>query len=549
MKKIKFTIENKKLFINYKIENNAIKNINNTNIISDEDLIFDSRYFKNNTTLIANFLNVIIKNEDVKEAVCLDEDLVILSLNFLNKIPNIEELTIKPNISINYDMHLAILKNDTLKKINVFTIPTYLLERIDTTKNIKIETRNEVFFVSNFLRVNKLNSYSDVYYKKKLVITYEFNEFDWQDFETFLSINLHLKVIYFDYVSMNMIKKICEYLYKNDRHNILISIKAKEENLKQFSEIENFYKKDKAVKKNKFKFNIDYTTEYKIENLFKLLRFTTIKYMFIVVIISALLGYGINQYDLYKSSKQVKNINDDIAEMLEEFIEYDVNPEEVNEEEEIPTEPEEPTPNNPPAAPAKPAYVSPYYKNYSQVISVLKESNSDTVGWLRVNDTTVNYPVVQSTNNSYYLTHDFARNSNSMGWIFMDYRNDPNNLHQNTIIYGHNIYYGQIMFGNLAKTMNASWYKNKQNQIITFNTASKDMKWQIFSIYKVEATNDYLYSVFDTQDEFLAFANKLKSRSIYDFGVELHENDKILTLSTCQNSGKNRLAIHAVLVE
>ena len=198
--------------------------------------------------------------------------------------------------------------------------------------NIKIETRNEVFFVSNFLRVNKLNSYSDVYYKKKLVITYEFNEFDWQDFETFLSINLHLKVIYFDYVSMNMMKKICEYLYKNDRHNILISIKAKEENLKQFSEIENFYKKDKAVKKNKFKFNIDYTTEYKIENLFKLLRFTTIKYMFIVVIISALLGYGINQYDLYKSSKQVKNINDDIAEMLEEFIEYDVNPEEVNEE-------------------------------------------------------------------------------------------------------------------------------------------------------------------------------------------------------------------------
>ena len=105
------------------------------------------------------------------------------------------------------------------------------------------------------------------------------------------------------------------------------------------------------------------------------------------------------------------------------------------------------------------------------------------------------------------------------------------------------------MFGNLSAALSPNWYTKKSNQIITFNTENADMKWQIFSIYKILATNDYLYSEFDTQEAFLDFANRTKSRSIYDFGVEIHENDKMLTLSTCQNSGKNRLVIHAVLVQ
>ena len=131
----------------------------------------------------------------------------------------------------------------------------------------------------------------------------------------------------------------------------------------------------------------------------------------------------------------------------------------------------------------------------------------------------------------------------------MDYRNDVDNLMQNTIIYGHNLAKDKLMFGDLKKTMNASWYKNEANQYITFNTANANMQWRIFSIYKVAVTNDYLYTSFSNESQFLDFVKKMKSRSIYDFGVNVSGTGKILTLSTCQNSGKYRLVIHAALVE
>lgn len=542
MKKIRFSIKRKILYIDYKEEDNVIKNINNTNIINDDDLIFDLRYFKNNYKLIAGFLNVMIQNDSIVNCIVNDENLIVSTLELLNYLPNIKNLVIKPDVAINYEVHLAILKNDTLKTINCYTIPPYLLERIDTTKKIKIETRNEVFFISNFLRINKLNNYSDIFYKRKLTISYEFNDTDWKDFESFLTINTHLKTLYFETASLDLIKKFLKYLKEYKRTNILFNIKGNKENLVHFKEIETFVKKDRFIKKNNIKFSIDYTKDYKLENLVKLINFTTVKYILIVIIISSLIGYGINEFDIYQSSKEVKNISENITDLLEEYEnDYeleDITPEEI-EEPASPAEPEK----------KKSTYVSPYYKNYAKVISVLKETNDDTVAWLTVKNTTVNYPVVQSINNSYYLTHDFNKNGNTFGWVFMDYRNNPEDLNQNTIIYGHNIAKGKIMFGDLAKALNSNWYKKEENQYITFNTKDKDMIWRIFSIYKIENTNDYLYNTFDTQKEFLEFANKMKDRSIHNFGIDIKENDKILTLSTCQNSGRNRLVIHAVLIE
>lgn len=549
MRKIQFTVHENTLSIGFKIENNTFKNLNNTNIISKDDLIFDIKYFKNNLKLVAGFLNVIIKNDSVTNAIIEEEELIIIGLDLLNYLPTITELVITPDVSIDFDMHMAILKNDTLKMIHCYNIPTYLLERIDTTKMVKIVTRNEVFFVSNFLRRNKLSSYSDVFYKRKIVIDYEFKETDFKDFAEFLSINTYLKTIYFEYIDMDLVKNIIRHLKENKKKNISIDIKGTPNNLVYFGSLEDYVKKNKYIKKNKIRFKIDYTREYKLENFLKLLNFTSLKYILIVVIFSCIIGYGINEYDIYKSSQEIDSITDDIADLLEEFENYDT-PDETVDPEPTPTpsEPNEPTtPVTPP--PSKPTYVSPYYKNYARVISVLKQSNPDTVGWLTVNNTTVNYPVVQSTNNSYYLNHDFNKNANSLGWIFMDYRNSAYELDQNTVIYGHNLARDKIMFGNLSATLNPNWYTKANNQYITFNTASGDMQWRIFSIYIIAATNDYLYNAFETQEEFLNFANAMKARSINDFGVEIKENDKILTLSTCQNNGKSRLVVHAVLVK
>ncbi|MCI8497876.1 MAG: class B sortase [Bacilli bacterium] len=545
MKKIKFTINDDTLFIGYKIENNTFRNLSNTNIISKDDLIFDLKYYRNNISLIAGFLNVMLKTDNVTHAIIEQEELILSSLELLNHLPSITELVIKPDIAIDFDTHLAILKNDTLKVINCYTIPTYLLERIDTTKSVKIETRNEVFFISNFLRKNRLTSYSDVFYKRKILIDYDLQDIDFKDLDQFLSINTYLKTIYFEYINLDLIKNVIRFLRENKKKNISIEIKGTPNNLSYFNALEEYVKKSKYIKKNKISFKIDYTRDYKLDNFLKLLNFASLKYILVVIIISCLLGYGINQYDLYKSSVQIDAITDDIADLLEEF-------EHLDSEDTIPdqnTETPEPTPPTTTPAPPPSNYVSPYYKNYAKVISVLKETNRDTVGWVTVNNTTVNYPVVQSTNNSYYLNHDFNKHSNSLGWIFMDYRNNATDLDQNTVIYGHNIAKDKLMFGNLSATLNPNWYTKASNQYITFNTSSKDMQWRIFSIYKIAATNDYLYNTFETQEDFLTFANKIKSRSIYDFGVEIKENDKLLTLSTCQNSGKSRLVVHAVLVQ
>ena len=81
--------------------------------------------------------------------------------------------------------------------------------------------------------------------------------------------------------------------------------------------------------------------------------------------------------------------------------------------------------------------------NYYSKIRVVKydilKKNSDTVGWIKVDGTKVNYPVVQAEDNDYYLSHAFNKRSNAGGWIFADYRVDFKNFGKNTIIYGHNM--------------------------------------------------------------------------------------------------------------
>ena len=99
----------------------------------------------------------------------------------------------------------------------------------------------------------------------------------------------------------------------------------------------------------------------------------------------------------------------------------------------------------------------------------LLRKNPDTVGWIEVKGTNINYPIVQTTDNSYYLNHAFDGSKNEAGWVFMDYRNDSVNFNQNTIIYAHSRLTGS-MFGSLKKHLNSSWYTNKNNHIIRLST-------------------------------------------------------------------------------
>ena len=181
-------------------------------------------------------------------------------------------------------------------------------------------------------------------------------------------------------------------------------------------------------------------------------------------------------------------------------------------------------------------------------IASLININPEVVAWLKVNNTNIDYPVVQSEDNSYYLKHNIYLEEDNNGWVFMDYRNDTEHLSDNIIIYAHNRYYNGVMFGTLQNTLRYSWYSNPENQIISFRTLFEDLEYQVFSIYKISVTTDYMQTIFADDAERLEFFNMLKDRSIYDFGVELSGDDKIITLSTCADE-YNRYVLHAVLKE
>ena len=176
----------------------------------------------------------------------------------------------------------------------------------------------------------------------------------------------------------------------------------------------------------------------------------------------------------------------------------------------------------------------------------LKNINPDTVGWIKVNGTKINYPFVHTTDNDYYLKHSFDKSSNKKGWVFLDYRNDINDLSKNNILYAHGLVTNE-MFGSMRKTLKSSWYKNKDNQIITIATPNGNLKWQVFSIYTIEPESYYITTNFNGDEKFKEFITTIKSRSVYDFGVGVTTNDKILTLSSCYDN-EERMVLHAKLI-
>ena len=178
----------------------------------------------------------------------------------------------------------------------------------------------------------------------------------------------------------------------------------------------------------------------------------------------------------------------------------------------------------------------------------LLAKNLDTVGWIQVKGTNINYPIVQTTDNSYYLNHAFDKTSNDAGWVFMDYRNDAVNFNQNTIIYAHSRYNG-TMFGSLKNILNSSWYTNKNNHIIRLSTPTENTMWQVFSVYTIPKESYYITPSFNTVDSYSEFLNIIKGRSEVEFSGTVNTNDKVLTLSTCKDNFGNRIVMHAKLIK
>ena len=178
----------------------------------------------------------------------------------------------------------------------------------------------------------------------------------------------------------------------------------------------------------------------------------------------------------------------------------------------------------------------------------LKEINTDIVGYIEVDNTNISYPVVKSSDNSYYLNHSYKKEKNNIGSIFLDYRNDLDNLSKNNIIYGH----GRLdntMFGSLNNLLDSSNLDSKESYYITLSTPKSIMTFKIFSVYTIPKEGYYIKTYFSSNKYFKEFLETIMKRSIYNFNTDVSTNDKILTLSTCKDNFGKRVVVHAKLLK
>lgn len=170
----------------------------------------------------------------------------------------------------------------------------------------------------------------------------------------------------------------------------------------------------------------------------------------------------------------------------------------------------------------------------------LYNKNKKLIGWLKIDDTIIDYPVMQTSNNEYYLTYNFNQEYDKNGSIFMDYQCEAFPRSQNLILYGHHMKSGK-MFGDLEKYVKESYYK--EHSVIQFDTIYEKGTYQIMYVFraKVLKENDVSFKYYqfinaNSVEEFNSYMKEMAEMSLYDTGVTAEYGDELLTLSTCDNS-------------
>ncbi len=177
----------------------------------------------------------------------------------------------------------------------------------------------------------------------------------------------------------------------------------------------------------------------------------------------------------------------------------------------------------------------------------LRKINNETSGWIQVSGTNINYPFVRTSNNDFYLNHSFDKTYSRAGWVFADFRNRADGTDRNLILYAHGRY-DATMFGTLRNILTSGWLKNPDNFTVRTVNDGESALWQVFSVYKIPTTSDYIQTTFSSDAEFQRFSDLLRQRSAHDFNTTVSGTDNILTLSTCYSSTE-RVVLHAKLIK
>lgn len=537
MQKIEIEFKNEfvKIYLIVK-EKNLDKTLLNTNIISNEKLLFSLDYIKKNQKLVSSFLKEIVLEKKTSTILCNDMN-VISTVGYVFKNTPIIKVLMNTNDNFTYDAYDAIKSINTLKEVECNSIPTYLIELFDK-ENIKVVSKQEVLFSSQFMANNDLNNYSSIFYAKSIKLMCPIVTNDYNDLTTFFKINKYLKTIeLYRYLTTDLLTLI-DLLKSMRVKNITIAI---HDNITDKDVIERLKVIKKENKKYKINITLFYSNEYIESNYIKQLIATTIKSCAVIIISLSLLAFSFVFYNNKKSEENATSIKNDITEYLDDKIsnipEEEPTPEIKDNNQNENTTPEEPSIPNDDTTPKD---------NRNPIIVALKELNDETVGWLNVPGTNIDYPVVKAKDNAYYLRHNFKKEKDYNGWVFMNYLNSAEMLDKNTIIFAHNRYYSNIMFGTLNKVGKKTWYQNIKNNLITYSDINKEMKWEVFAAYTVPVTDDYLETNFSTDEDFNNFIKMIRSRSVISSDLKIKNTDKILTLSTCADIN-TRFVVHAVL--
>ena len=544
---ISLKIELNVLIFDYKTITKEQKTLVNKNSFIEDSLLYDFKYFKKNINKIIELIKRDFPDINlIKVKRLVTFKYVADIINLLN----IQCLILDFFSTVAMSDYELFLSCECLREVRCYFMSSDV-KHLFNEKNIEVHMSSEVKITDKFLELHDTDSKDSLYYKKVITINEEYPEL-MSDLKEFLKINYKLRAINVCVYSKELIESIVNLVSNDESREVIVYLHQEYDkgnfivnNFEWLRELSDKCKEDFTCE-----FRIIYSDSFVSKNLFKQLTFNNLKLVFIFGMYISVVSLVIIKSYEFVEKMSVDTLNNQLMSELKnennnqtsvnEIVNGNTNVDETVEETlpdiEVPVE------ENITKEEVKSKY------SFENSFNKLKKINSETRGYLVVKKTNIAYPVVQHSDNSYYLKRDFYKKKSSMGWIYMDYRNNSTELDDNTIIYGHNMGNG-TMFGTLKTVLDSSWRKNADNMIVNFDLNNQSYKFNIFSIYKVDYTTDYLVTDFETADEKNDFIKMIRNRSTIKSNEVVNENSKILTLSTCTGKNNRRLVVHAVLIE
>lgn len=178
----------------------------------------------------------------------------------------------------------------------------------------------------------------------------------------------------------------------------------------------------------------------------------------------------------------------------------------------------------------------------------LLQQNKDVIGWITIDGTQIDYPILQAEDNDTYLYRNYYHEDTRAGSIFLDFRNDITNPEErNIIVYGHRMKDGS-MFQHLTKFLDEDFFKS--HRTFEFDTLYDHYEAEIFAVYNTLTDFNYIQTDFSNDEEFAQLLENIQKKSLFHADVDVTKDDTIITLSTCDyalDESEGRLVLQAKL--